>query len=271
MDALSIGLWVSRRLSLHREVEHFMAYMKPTNEEAALRKDPYWEVHEVTKEASTRDGLHVVVGLHPKTFAPPSPILEDEHPQVEIFPAVRNQTCRVQCPVLRITDASTGIDIVLKGSDERSVRAREVTKAWMDGEDGKVIGSLVMVLKLFPIYSAAGESFTGGIDSKVVGMDGSWAYGEARDAEVTLGDLKCGWEGSQEGEADIAGIELDGGSSNNGPGDSMDLGEAFLGFLRFYGQGVRLHEQGDHLYLNERLLSLKPSMLGPSSVLSRSS
>jgi non-canonical poly(A) RNA polymerase PAPD5/7 len=275
----------SRILSrLHREVEHFMAYMKPTNEEAALRKDLVGRFTRLLRKLAPGTALHVVgssaTGLYfptsdiemviafpsrsaSKNIRPALAILEDDIRKSR-FSSRAESDLQGAVPVLRITDASTGIDIVLKGSDERSVRAREVTKAWMDGEDGKVIGSLVMVLKLFLSIRRLGTSFTGGIDSKLL----VWMVV----AYVKLEMRKSPWATSSAGGKAARRARLisqvsssTGGSSNNGPGDSMDLGEAFLGFLRFYGQEFDYTSKAIIFTSTSVCCPLKPSMLGPAA------
>jgi len=68
-------------------------------------------------------------------------------------------------PLLRITDAITGIDIDLTESDSHAFEAtRQVTK-WMTATDAQLVKTLVLVVKLFLSIRRCGTTYTGGVNS----------------------------------------------------------------------------------------------------------
>ncbi|KAJ3540151.1 hypothetical protein NMY22_g4419 [Coprinellus aureogranulatus] len=264
----------SKRLSLHREIEHFMAYMKPTNEEVSLRKDLVTRFTKLVKRLAPGATLQVVgsssTGLYfptsdiemvitfssrsaSKNIRPALAILEDQIRNSR-FSSHAESALQGAVPVLRITDAATGIEVVLKGSDERSIRSRDVMRAWIGGDDAEVIRSLVMILKLFLSIRRLGTSYTGGIDSDLL----VWMVV----AYVKL-EMRKPWANTPVGGRTRLNSQLSNstGSSADG-GDSVDLGQALLGFLKFYGQAFDYNGRAIIFTSTSVCCPLKPSMLG---------
>lgn len=261
---------------LHREIEHFLAYMKPTNEEVCLRKDLIARFTKVVRKLAPKAALQVVGSSSTGLYFPTSDIemvitfssrsasknigralahLEDEIRKSR-FCSLAESNLHAAAPVLRITDAATGIDIVLKGADERSIRARETMRAWMGGEEGRVIKSLVMVLKLFLSIRRLGTSFTGGIDSDLlVWMVVAYVKLEMRKS------CRPGVKGGG-GRQRVYSQQSDATAGSSDSGHSVDLGQAFLGFLRFYGQDFDYTSKAIIFTSTSVCCPFKPSMLG---------
>ncbi|EAU83596.2 PAP associated domain containing 5 [Coprinopsis cinerea okayama7 len=251
------------RLSLHNEIEHFVAYMKPTDKELLLRTDlinrftklietldpqvsvqavgstvsglhfPTSDIDMVVTLAGARAGYYSTSTLSARTTL----TLLEYKIRSSGFARKIESILNASVPLLRITDAVTGIDIDLTAADEHGVKATNMVQSYMKSENATVIKSLVMVLKLFLATRKLGTTFTGGINSYLlVWMMVAWvklempklvggAHSERPSNNVD--DLI-----SRMGTLNV--------SSSSGPSrrsdPQVDLGVALKAFFRFYGK-----------------------------------
>lgn len=112
-----------------------------------------------------------------------------------------------------------------------------------------------MVLKLFLSIRRMGTSFTGGIDSNLL----VWMVV----AYVKLEMRKPVWANTKGGGRQRLYSQLsDCTAGSSEAGRSVDLGEAFLGFLRYYGQDFDYTSRAIIFTSTSVCCPLKPSMLG---------
>ncbi|KAH6905153.1 poly(A) polymerase Cid14 [Coprinopsis sp. MPI-PUGE-AT-0042] len=178
--------------SLHTEIENFLGYIRPRREEALARADLLDRftslVEQLSPGASLQPFGSSITGLNFPTSDidiavtfPPS-----EAPNaLALIPAARQSLAdlevklresgfagkiepilRASTPLLRVTDAMTGIQIDLTASsDDHGIRSTKVLLRWLEGEDGALIKSLVKVLKVLLATRRLGTTFTGGVNS----------------------------------------------------------------------------------------------------------
>ncbi|RXW23756.1 hypothetical protein EST38_g2096 [Candolleomyces aberdarensis] len=163
-------------------------------------------------------------------------------------------------PLLRITDAVTGLEIDLTAADGHGERATNAVRKWVkedaSDDERRVIKSLVMVLKMFLSIRRLGTTYTGGINSYVlVWMVVAWVKLEmpkmqARTSATNTTATTATRRYTRSSDLDdiLAGINsmsisshtlstaTASASRSSTATTRTDLGSALLGFLRFYGQ-----------------------------------
>jgi non-canonical poly(A) RNA polymerase PAPD5/7 len=169
-----------------------MGYMRPRREEALARVDVLVRftklVEQLSPGVSLRPFGSSITGLFFPTsdidvavaFPPlkaPNPLapipdtkqsLMDLHAKLKEsgFAGKIESILQASTPLLRVTDALTGIQIDLTASsDDHGVRSTKLLLRWLQGEDGALIKSLVQVMKLFLAIRRLGTTFTGGVNS----------------------------------------------------------------------------------------------------------
>ncbi|KAJ2931071.1 hypothetical protein H1R20_g6009, partial [Candolleomyces eurysporus] len=165
-------------------------------------------------------------------------------------------------PLLRITDAVTGLEIDLTTSNGHGERATNAVKKWVQedasDDERRVIKGLVMVLKMFLSIRRLGTTYTGGINSYVlVWMVVAWVKLEMpklqahssttttaaattttrRSARSTdLDDIFARMNSMSISSHTLSTAIASTSRSSEPPTTRTNLGSALLGFLRFYGQ-----------------------------------
>lgn len=111
-------------------------------------------------------------------------------------------------PLLKITDAVTGIEIDLTiDEDGHGVRATQMMQTWIETLDGEsIVTALTFVMKQFLAMRKLGTTYTGGINSYLL----VWMV--------------------------VAWIELEYPKGLDCLTDTLDLGAILISFLKFYGQ-----------------------------------
>ncbi|KAJ2930783.1 hypothetical protein H1R20_g6325, partial [Candolleomyces eurysporus] len=253
----------SQRLSLHREIEHFMAYMRPTKDEVYLRRNLIARftavIKKITPISTVRPVGSCVTGLYFPTsdiemvidsLPIPLSLLENEIWNSGFASRIDSLLDDFAAPLLRIVDAVTGIEIALSVADGHAVRATNAVQAWFKGDTGEgngdrtVIACLVMVLKMFLSIRRLGSTYTGGVHSYLLfWMVVAWVkLGMPRRAKLSdgvLDDAVVGLRSVSMASSTSSSSSQGTSSSSRTPGPSgvpVDLGSALLGFLRFYGQ-----------------------------------
>ena len=171
--------------SLQEEIQLFMAYMKPTRDEVAMRRDlvarftaliaSFNAGATVRPVGSCVTGLYLptsdidmVLTFHDKSkrgYGRTSLASFEQKIRMSGFSSHIISVLQATVPLLRITDAITGIDIDLTESDSHAFEAtRQVTK-WMTATDTQLVKTLVLVVKLFLSIRRCGTTYTGGVNS----------------------------------------------------------------------------------------------------------
>ncbi|KAJ2912793.1 hypothetical protein MD484_g7618, partial [Candolleomyces efflorescens] len=269
----------SSQPSLNREIAYYVEYMKATKVEMALRIDLINRFTALIKKitgstTSVRPVGSCVTGLFFPTsdidmvmaFSPrPLSLLQNDISRSG-FSSNIHAVLNASVPLLRITDAVTGLEIDLTMSDGHGERATRAVRGWLEDQasddERRVIQSLVMVLKLFLSIRRLGTTFTGGINSYVlVWMVVAWAKLEMPKlhAQATntlpsrvparssrLDDLTAEFNSisisshisslSQPQKKSSASTTTSGSPSQSASTTRTNLGSALLSFLRFYGQ-----------------------------------
>lgn len=244
-----VELLLTQLHRLHEELRLFVAYMTPTREEMALREDMVARFTKLLKRLAPGTVVSAVGSYVTKLNFPTSDVdmvistggasynlaILESRIRSSGFAASIKSVLHASTPLLRITDAVTGLEIDLTADDGHGKRATEAVSSWLRRGDASTIRSLAMVLKMFLSIRRLGTTFTGGINSYVL----VW---------MVVAYVKLEMPKAQRGrdsalESVIAGmstLSMSGGTSNRDgmpdPDIPVDLGEALLGFLRFYGQ-----------------------------------
>ncbi|KAF6747511.1 poly(A) polymerase Cid14 [Ephemerocybe angulata] len=272
----------SHRISLHREIEHFMRYMKLTTEEVALRRDLVGRFTRLVYRAAPTATLRLTGSSATGLYFPTSDIElvitcadEDYEPNgflAQLADKIRHSSGRfsknverflsVSTPMLRVGDAVTGIEISVVASEGQEKREAMAVRSWIRGEDEVVIRTLVMVLRLFLSIRRLGSTYTGGVNSYLlVWMVVAFVKLEASRPSDQLGGLGgAGEDGTQLSSTSFG----SGTSSSSGRTKEalVDLGTPLLGFLHFYGQELDYSKAAILFTPNGISFSLKPE---PSS------
>ncbi|KIJ97476.1 hypothetical protein K443DRAFT_681494 [Laccaria amethystina LaAM-08-1] len=153
-------------------------------------------------------------------------------------------------PLLRITDAITGIDIDLTESDSHAFEAtRQVTK-WMTATDAQLVKTLVLVVKLFLSIRRCGTTYTGGVNSYLlVWMVIAWVKLDMPTAQVrnvvnggadalaqAMGALSMNTTAGSAATPVSAGVQ----SSVT----QVDLGAVLIAFFKFWGSNFDYRYKG---------------------------
>ncbi|TFK21698.1 poly(A) polymerase Cid14 [Coprinopsis marcescibilis] len=259
---------VFQRLSLHREIEHFMAYMRPTNEEVIIRKDLISRftrlVGRVDSKAKVRcvgpeatglcfptSDIDMVITFGSSSIGPSvlhsSSSTKARFSELEFkirssgFASKIDSFLTGPVPLLRIRDAVTGVKIELTAAtDDHGVRAAEAVQAWTRSENRSVIESLVMVLKLFLAIRRLDTTYSGGVNMyMLVWMVVAWV-----ELELPKLSLGKGASYSRRDEVNPRMVSSHGLSSKpwhstttpSSYPDPINLGVALTSFLKFYGE-----------------------------------
>ncbi|EAU83595.2 poly(A) polymerase Cid14 [Coprinopsis cinerea okayama7 len=255
------GVGNFQRLSLHREIEHFTAYIRPTDKELALRRDLVSRfvklVDKLDPDAtvrvlgSTASGLHYptsdidmtitfrgVSKSSSRSSSTRTRLSTLEHKiQSSGFASRIDSILNAAVPLLRITDAMTGLEIDLTASDERGVKGTKMVLAWTNSDNWTVIESLVAVLKLFLSTRRLGTPYTGGINSYLlVWMVVAWVHLEL--PRLYKGKWRKGYLHEFDDVGPVAGPSSFPSSPRADESEPIDLGVALRAFFKFYGEDL---------------------------------
>ncbi|TFK21699.1 poly(A) polymerase Cid14 [Coprinopsis marcescibilis] len=179
----------ANRTSLHDEIKLFISYMRLTEDERLLRKDLISRFTRLIAKLDSASSMRCVgssvTGLcfptsdidmvitfrpsHQSFLGPSSPKYRLSSLVSKIdtsrFASKIESILNASVPLLRITDAKTGLQIDLTSDNGHGVRATEAVETWLNCGERRVIKGLVMVLKLFLAMRRLGTTYTGGINS----------------------------------------------------------------------------------------------------------
>lgn len=245
--------------SLHEEIQLFMAYMKPTRDEVAMRKDLVARfialIASFNAGATVRPVGSCVTGLYlptsdidmvltfqSKRGYTRTTLASFEHKiRISGFSSKIVSVLQASVPLLRITDAITGIEIDLTESDSHAFEAtRQVTK-WMTATDTQLVKTLVLVVKLFLSIRRCGTTYTGGVNSYLlVWMVIAWVKLDMPTAQVRkvvdggVDALAQAMEAlSTTTTAGSAATPVSAGIQSSV--SQTDLGTALIAFFKFWG------------------------------------
>ncbi|KAH6905154.1 poly(A) polymerase Cid14 [Coprinopsis sp. MPI-PUGE-AT-0042] len=248
---------------LHDDIEKFMDYIRPTRSEALARKDLIARFSALVKRlvpgASVQPVGSSVTGLafptsdidmiatfrsnSTYTFLSSGSAYADLR---TLETKIRNSgfaskivsILNASVPLIRVTDAKTGIEIDLTASDNHGVNATRAVQQHLQGQDAIVIESLVKVLKLFLATRRLGTTYTGGINSYMLTwMVISWVKLEMPKLPSSSSTVTRS-SAFDDLISRMGGINLAGSSQrqDSASGFTADLGSALKAFLKFYGE-----------------------------------
>lgn len=242
------------KLTLHEEIQLFMAYMRPTRDEVAMRRDLVVRftalIASFNAGATVRPVGSCVTGLYLPTsdidmvltFHDQSKrlytgtILASFEQKIRIsgFSSQIISVLQASVPLLRITDAMTGIDIDLTESDSHAFEAtRQVTK-WMTATDAQLVKTLVLVVKLFLSIRRCGTTYTGGVNSYLlVWMVIAWVKLDMPTAQVR--NVVNGGVDALAQAMEALSTNTTAGSAATPVNAGIDLGAALIAFFKFWG------------------------------------
>ncbi|TEB18684.1 poly(A) polymerase Cid14 [Coprinellus micaceus] len=235
-------------------------YMAPTREEKALREDLVARITKLIQKLAPGATVCPVGSYITKLYFPTSDIdmvisfnqlyPSDAKTELQLleykirrsgFAGSIDSVLQASTPLLRVTDATTGLEVDLTADDGHGRRATNVVSSWLRRDESGVIRSLVTVLKMFLSIRRLGTTFTGGINSYVlVWMVAAYvklgAPERVSQGSNDVGDIISRMSSLHVGGRTSATASAQPAQAPKESAPALDLGDALLGFLRFYGR-----------------------------------